>query len=106
MAVMVGGGYATGREIAEFFLSRGPSTGLVGMAMTGLVMGSVAMIAFELARMYRTFDYRTFTRLFLGRLAPVFELGYFALLLLFLSVMTAAAGSLGAGLIGSPALLN
>jgi uncharacterized membrane protein YkvI len=106
MAVMVGGGYSTGREIVEFFLSKGPATGLVGMAMTGLIMAFVAMIAFELARKYRTFDYRTFTRLFLGRSALLFELGYFALLMLFLSVMTAAASSLLATLIGSPPLLN
>jgi uncharacterized membrane protein YkvI len=106
MAVMVGGGYSTGREIVEFFLSKGPATGLVGMAMTGLIMGFAAVIAFELARKYRTFDYRTFTRLLLGRSALLFELGYFALLLLFLSVMTAAASSLGASLIGSPPLLN
>jgi uncharacterized membrane protein YkvI len=106
MAVMVGGGYSTGREIVEFFLSRGPATALVGMAMTGVIMGVVPVIAFELARKYRTFDYRTFTSLLLGRAAIVFELGYFALLLLFLSVMTAAASSLGASLFGSPPLLN
>jgi uncharacterized membrane protein YkvI len=27
-AVVIGGGYATGRELAEFFLSRGPRGGL------------------------------------------------------------------------------
>lgn len=106
MAVMVGGGYSTGREIVEFFLSKGPATGLVGMAMTGLIMGFAAVIGFELARKYGTYDYRTFTRLLLGRSALFFELGYCALLLLFLSVMTAAASSLGAALIGSPPLLN
>lgn len=106
MAVMVGGGYSTGREITEFFLSKGPATGLVGMAMTGLLMAFVAVIAFELARRYKAFDYRTFTTLLLGRAALIFELGYFALLLLFLSVMTAAASSLGSSLIGSPPLLN
>jgi len=106
MAVMVGGGYSTGREIVEFFISKGPATGLVGMAMTGLLMACVAVIAFELARKYQTFDYRTFTTLLLGRSAPLFELGYFALLLLVLSVITAAASTLGARLIGSPPLVN
>jgi uncharacterized membrane protein YkvI len=106
MAVMVGGGYSTGREIVEYFISKGPATGLVGMAMTGLIMGFVAMISFELARKYRSFDYRTFTRLLLGRFALLFEFGYFVLLLLYLSVMTAAASSLGAEMFGSSPLLN
>jgi uncharacterized membrane protein YkvI len=26
-AVLVGGGYATGRELVEFFISKGPATG-------------------------------------------------------------------------------
>jgi uncharacterized membrane protein YkvI len=106
MAVMVGGGYSTGREIVEYFISKGPATGIVGMATTGLIAGLVAMISFELARKYQSFDYRTFTRLLLGRFAFLFEFGYFALLMLYLSVMTAAASSLGADLIGSPPLLN
>ena len=31
-AVVIGGGYATGRELAEFFLGSGPAGGLLGMA--------------------------------------------------------------------------
>jgi uncharacterized membrane protein YkvI len=77
MAMMVGGGYSTGREIVEYFISKGPATGLVGMAMTSLIMGLVAIISFELARKVGSFGYRTFTRLLLGRFAFLFEFGYF-----------------------------
>ena len=30
-SVMIGGGYATGRELVEFFLSAGPMEGLLGL---------------------------------------------------------------------------
>ena len=33
-AVVIGGGYATGRELAEFFLPSGPWGGLAGMVVT------------------------------------------------------------------------
>ena len=36
-AVVIGGGYATGRELAEFFLPGGPWGGLLGMVLAMLV---------------------------------------------------------------------
>lgn len=54
-AVLVGGGYATGRELVEFFISKGPATALLAMALTALLFSAGAMISFELARLYRDF---------------------------------------------------
>jgi uncharacterized membrane protein YkvI len=105
-AVMVGGGYATGRELIEFFVSKGPATGLLGLALTALWISAAAAVSFELARQYRTFDYRTFSRIFLGRFWVLFEIGYYALLLLILSVLAAAAGKLLAQMLGLPELIN
>ena len=92
-AVLVGGGYATGRELVEFFLARGPRTALAGLALTALWFSAGSMVAFELARRYRAFDYKSFCRIFLGRFWVLFEIGYYALLLLVLSVLSAAPGS-------------
>ena len=36
-AVVIGGGYATGRELAEFFLPSGPWGGLAGMLLATLI---------------------------------------------------------------------
>lgn len=33
-SVVIGGGYATGRELAEFFLPSGPNGGMMGMLLT------------------------------------------------------------------------
>lgn len=105
-AVLVGGGYATGRELVEFFISKGPATALLAMALTALLFSAVAMISFELARQYHAFDYRSFCRIYLGRFWVLFEIGYYALLVLVLSVVSAAAGKLLADMFGSAELLN
>ena len=78
-AVLVGGGYATGRELVEFFVSKGPATGLAGLALTALWISGAAVVSFELARRYSAFDYRSFCRIFLGRFWILFEIGYYAL---------------------------
>ncbi len=105
-AVMVGGGYATGRELVEFFISKGPATGLLGMLLTAALFSVGTMISFELARRYRAFDYMSFCRVYMGRFAFLFELGYFASLLLALSVVSAAAAKLIGQMAGSPELAN
>ncbi|MBL8268995.1 hypothetical protein [Steroidobacter sp.] len=106
-AVIVGGGYATGRELVEFFVSTGPATGLLGMTVTALLFSVGSMIAFELARRHHAFDYKSFCTTFLGRYGSVvFEIGYFCSLLLVLAVISAAAARLLAEMFGSPELLN
>jgi len=105
-AVLVGGGYATGRELVEFFISKGPATALAGLALTALWFSAGTMVAFELARRYRAYDYRSFCRIFLGRFWVLFEIGYYALLLLVLSVVSAAAGKLLSQMFGTAELIN
>jgi uncharacterized membrane protein YkvI len=36
-AVVIGGGYATGRELAEFFLPSGPRGGLLGILLATVI---------------------------------------------------------------------
>ena len=61
-AAVIAGGYATGRELVEFFLPAGPWGGLLGMAVSMLVWSVVLMASFELARRARAYDYRAFFR--------------------------------------------
>jgi uncharacterized membrane protein YkvI len=106
MAVMIGGGYATGRELVEFFLIHGPATGLLSMTITAIIIAATTMVGFELARRFSAYDYRTFCRICIGPFWIVFEIGYLALLLLVLSVVSSAAGTLITEQVGSPRLLN
>jgi uncharacterized membrane protein YkvI len=103
-AAVIAGGYATGRELVEFFLPAGPWGGLLGMAVTMLIWSLVLMVSFELARVARSYDYRSFFKVLLGRGWFLFEIGYFALMIVILAVMGAAAGEITHSLFGLPRL--
>ncbi len=103
-AAVIGGGYATGRELVEFFLPAGPWGGLLGMGVSMLVWSAVLMISFELARLARAYDYRSFFKLLLGRGWFLFEIAYFLLMIIVLAVMGAAAGEITHSLFGAPRL--
>src|SRR3546814_18814994 len=64
------------------------------------------MASFELARVARAYDYRSFFRVLLGRGWFVFEIGYFLLMLVILAVMGAAAGEIVHRLFGLPKLVG
>jgi uncharacterized membrane protein YkvI len=93
-SVVIAGGYGTGRELVEFFLSRGPVTGLAAMALATVIWSMVCALSFELARRLGARDYRTFFRGLLGRGWFLYELGYIPFLMLVLAVIAAAAGSI------------
>lgn len=94
-SVVIAGGYGTGRELAEFFLSHGPLGGLLAMVLVSTVGWSlVCALSFEFARVFRAYDYRTFFQRLLGRGWVAFEVCYFAFLLIVLAVIAAAAGSI------------
>ena len=103
-AVVIGGGYATGRELAEFFLPAGPRGGVLGMLLAMAIWSAVCALTFALAQATRTFDYRSFFRQLLGPAWPAFEIAYVLFLVLLLAVFGAAAGSLGEAMFGWPRL--
>jgi uncharacterized membrane protein YkvI len=105
-AAVIAGGYATGRELVEFFLPAGPWGGLLGMLVSMLFWSAVLMISFELARRARSYDYRSFFKLLLGRGWFLFEIAYLLLLVIILAVMGAAAGEIMHDLFGLPRLLG
>jgi uncharacterized membrane protein YkvI len=94
MSVVIGGGYATGRELAEFFMPAGPLGGLLGMLVTAIVWSVVFALSLDLARATHSYDYRSFFRQLLGRGWVVFEAAYLALLVLILAVLGAACGEI------------
>ena len=93
-SVTIGGGYGTGRELVEFFLSQGPKNGFFGMITSMLVWGMVMAISFELARIGSTYDYRTFLKGLLGKVWGIYELLYLTMMILVISVVGSAANEL------------
>ena len=94
-SMIIAGGYGTGRELVEFFLKYGPVGGLLGMLLPAMLLMSVfCVIAFELARQTRSYDYRSFLQQLLGRFWFLYEIAYLVSILLILAVVGAAAGAL------------
>ena len=94
-AVVIGGGYATGRELAEFFLPAGIWGGLAAMALSTIIFSLVCIVTFLFARQFAARDYVTFFKQLLGPGWMVFEGAYILFIVLILAVYGAAAGAIG-----------
>jgi uncharacterized membrane protein YkvI len=105
-SVITGGGYATGRELVEFFMPFGPAGGIAGMLAAGVVFAVVTSTACEYAHITGAHDYRTFCRKLLGPGWVIYEIAYIALVILVLAVVGSAAGELIACATGLPAALG
>lgn len=103
-AVIIGGGYATGRELAEYFVPSGPWGGLSAMLLATLIWSVVAALTFALAIKLGAYDYRSFFKGLLGPAWIAFEVAYIIFVVLILAVFGAAAGAIGAASFGWPEL--
>lgn len=102
--VTIGGGYATGRELVEFFMPAGPAGGLLGMLVTMLVFSAVLAASFELVRLTKSYHYKSFFQQLLGPGWVLFEAAYVLLLVVVMAVLGAAAGEIGRNTLGLPPL--
>jgi uncharacterized membrane protein YkvI len=105
-AVIIGGGYATGRELAEYFVPSGPWGGLAAMLLATLIWSVVAALTFALALKLGAYDYRSFFKGLLGPAWVAFEVAYIIFVVLILAVFGAAAGAIGAATFGWPEALG
>lgn len=105
-AVIIGGGYATGRELAEFFLPSGPWGGLAGMMLAMVLWSAIAALTFWMAHRLQTYDYRSFFKALLGPAWIAFEIAYVLFVILILAVFGASAGAIGAALFELPAYVG
>jgi uncharacterized membrane protein YkvI len=105
-AVVIGGGYATGRELAEFFLPSGPWGGIAAIVLAAGIWSGICIATFLFARFTRAQDYQTFARALLGRGWILFEAAYVVFVILVLAVFGAAAGAIGAATFGLPTIIG
>lgn len=103
-AVVIGGGYATGRELAEFFLPSGAWGGLAAMALSMVLFSLCCVVTFLFARQFGARDYVTFFKQLLGPGWVLFEGAYILFIILILAVYGAAAGAIGTAVFGVPEL--
>lgn len=105
-AVVIGGGYATGRELAEFFLPFGPWGGVAAMILATLIWSLVAAATFAVAFRTGARDYRHFFQELLGRSWFLFEIAYAVFIVLILAVFGAAAGEIAKATLGLPSIVG
>jgi len=103
-AVVIGGGYATGRELAAYFLPSGPWGGLAAMLLSVVIWSVVCAVTFLFAHQTASLDYRSFFQRLLGRFWPLFEIAYIAAIMVILSAFAAAAGAIASAVFGLPAI--
>jgi uncharacterized membrane protein YkvI len=100
-SVLIGGAYATGREIVEY----GAKFGAMGVwAILTLLIGfsATAAISYEFARRFELYDYRSFVRALIGPLWPVFDLLFMVMILVIIAVVSAASASITESVLGLP----
>ena len=100
-SVVIGGGYGTGAEIREYFLTRGFVGGLLGMIVTMVIWSVLCAVTFEFTRVFKTYDYKSLMGKLLGKVGFLYEICYIVLLLIVLGVVNATAGSMVADLVGA-----
>ncbi|MGC0251418.1 hypothetical protein [Pseudactinotalea sp. Z1748] len=92
-SVLIGGGYATGREIVEFGATYGAMGWIAGVAII-IGFGLMAFLMFEIARRFQVFDYRRLLRVLIGPLYWLFDIVYIMLAILIIAIMAAATGEI------------
>jgi uncharacterized membrane protein YkvI len=93
-SIVIGGGYGTGRELVEFFLRESPAPGYLGMVVAMLIWGIILALGFELARVGRNYDYRTFSKALLGRAWIAVDVLAILSMILTVAVVGSASGEL------------
>ena len=85
-SVLIGGGYSTGREVVEYAGKHG-SVGWISVVIIFLGFSLLSIMSFELARVFRVYDYKNWIRQLIGRLWPLFDLLVVVMALLVLAVI-------------------
>lgn len=93
MSVLIGGGFATGREIVQYGGQYGARGWIVGLSIA-LVFSIICMVSFEIARKYKAYDYRSHLKVYAGPLSILYDIIYFVTSLLVMSVMASATGTI------------
>lgn len=92
-SVLMGGGYATGREIIEYGGKFG-AYGWISGLFTFATFAVIAILTFELARIYRIYDYKSILKQIVGKGWPIYDVLYVILLFLIISIMASATGEI------------
>lgn len=98
-SVLIGGGYATGRETVTYGAKFGAYGWLAGVSAM-VMFGLMAMLTFEVARVFKVYDYKNMIKVLVGPLWVLFDVAYVLMMIFFIAVMASASGSIVEDLLG------
>ena len=104
-SVLIGGAYATGREIVQYGARFG-AAGAWSILVIGAGFSVMAGVCYEFARVSRCYDYRALVRELIGPAWVLFDLLYAAMVVVVIAVVSAAAGSVAEQVLGVPYALG
>ncbi len=100
-SVLIGGAYATGREIVEYGGKFG-AAGFWSILAIGIGFTITTATCYEFARVARVYDYRSLVRELIGPAWPLFDLLYITMVIIVIAVVSAASGSIAEQVLGLP----
>jgi len=92
-SVLIGGGYATGREIVQYGAGFGALGWITGI-MIFIGFSVMAILTFEMARKFQVFDYRSLLKQLIGPFWFLFDIVYLLLAVLIISIVASATGEI------------
>ena len=92
-SVLIGGGYATGREIVEYGGKFGASGWISGLAIF-FGFSLISILSMEACRQWQVYDYKSLLKKLIGKGWVAYEIVYLMLAILIIAVMAAAAGEI------------
>jgi uncharacterized membrane protein YkvI len=104
-SVLIGGGYASGREVVAYGAKYG-SAGL--LAVLGIFIGFTVMsiAVFEFSRKFGTYDYKSYIQGIIWKGWPLFDLLFVVMATIVIAVMASAAGNIMEQTVGIPYLVG
>jgi uncharacterized membrane protein YkvI len=92
-SVLIGGGYATGREIVEYGGKFGASGWVSGLAIF-FGFSLISFLSMEASRYWHVYDYKSLLKKLIGPGWIAYEIVYLLLAVLIIAVMASAAGEI------------
>jgi uncharacterized membrane protein YkvI len=92
-SVLIGGGYATGREIVEYGAKFGAYGWICGIIIF-LGFSIIATFSMEACRQWQVYDYKSLLKKLIGPAWIAYEIVYLLLAILVIAVMASAAGEI------------
>ena len=92
-SVLIGGGYATGREIVEYGGKFGAGGWISGLAIF-FGFSLISFLSIEASRYWHVYDYKSLLKKLIGPAWVAYEVVYLLLAILIIAVMASAAGEI------------